>query len=1095
MTDDKTTVTCPAGDIPPLGSIVCTATHTITQADLDAGSVTNTAQAHAGGVNSNQDQATVTAKQSPALHLVKSAAPSTYDHVGQLITYTYEVTNTGNVTLVGQTTITDDKVTVICPPSSALAPGQSIVCTATHLVTQADLDAGKIVNVATASNGVVTSPSDTATVSAAQTKRLTVAKSSTTTSLSAPQTVNYTYVVTNTGNVTLTGIALADNNDNDNMSCPATTLAPGNSMTCTATHTFTQAELDAKGSPVAGSGNLANTVTATSNEAQPATANLAIPIVQSPALTLDKSAQPLSYDQVGQVISYSYKITNTGNVTLAGPFTVNDNKVTVTCPATPSLAPGASITCTASHTVTQADLDAGQIVNTASATNGAVTSPPKTVTVDAVQRLALSVVKSSPTTALTAPQTVNYSYVVTNTGNVTLTGIALADDNDNNNLSCPGTSLPPGGSMLCTATHTFTQAELDANGSPTAGSGKLANTVTATSNEAPPATDNLEIPIVRRPELKLVKSASPLVYDHVGQTITYTYTVTNAGNVTLLGQIIVTDNKVTVNCPPSTTLAPGASTTCTATHTVTQADLDANQIVNVASASNGVISSPPDTATVKADQNALLSVVKSSTTASLSAPQTVGYSYVVTNIGNVTVTGISLVDDNASAVTCPATTLAPAASMTCTATHVFTQAELDANGSPTAGSGKLANTVTATSNQAPPAKDDLAIQIVQSPALTLNKSAQPLAYDHVNQVISYTYVVTNTGNVTLQGPFTVNDNKVTVTCPVTASLAPGASITCTASHTVIQADLDAGQIVNTASATNGPVTSPPTTVTVGALPTQSLSVVKSSPTTGLTTPQTVNYSYVVTNTGNVTLTGIALADDNDNNNLSCPQTTLAPATSMTCTATHTFTQAELDANGSPTAGSGKLANTVTATSNESPPATDNLQIPIVRAPELKLVKSASPLSYDHLGQTITYTYTVTNVGNVTLLGQIIVTDNKLTVTCPLSTTLAPGASTTCTASHLVTQADLDAGEIVNVASASNGVVTSPPDTATVKAQQNAVLSVVKSSTTASLSAPQTVSYSYLVTNTGNVTLTGIALVDDNASAVNCPATSLPPGGR
>ena len=72
VTDDKATVTCPAGNIPPLGSIICTATHTITQADLDAGSVTNTATAHAGGIDSNQDQATVTAKQSPALSLVKS---------------------------------------------------------------------------------------------------------------------------------------------------------------------------------------------------------------------------------------------------------------------------------------------------------------------------------------------------------------------------------------------------------------------------------------------------------------------------------------------------------------------------------------------------------------------------------------------------------------------------------------------------------------------------------------------------------------------------------------------------------------------------------------------------------------------------------------------------------------------------------------------------------------------------------------------------------------------------------------------------------------------------------------------------------------
>jgi uncharacterized repeat protein (TIGR01451 family) len=55
---------------------------------------------------------------------------------------------------------------------------------------------------------------------------MTVEKTSATTSLSAPQTVTYDYLVTNTGNVTLTGISLADTNDNDDASCLATTLAP-----------------------------------------------------------------------------------------------------------------------------------------------------------------------------------------------------------------------------------------------------------------------------------------------------------------------------------------------------------------------------------------------------------------------------------------------------------------------------------------------------------------------------------------------------------------------------------------------------------------------------------------------------------------------------------------------------------------------------------------------------------------------------------------------------------------------------------------------------------------------------------------------------
>ena len=52
-----------------------------------------------------------------------------------------------------------------------------------------------------------------------------------------------------------------------------------------------------------------------------------------PALSLVKTANPLTYSLVGDVINYSYLVKNTGNVDLAGPVTVNDDKTTVTCPA------------------------------------------------------------------------------------------------------------------------------------------------------------------------------------------------------------------------------------------------------------------------------------------------------------------------------------------------------------------------------------------------------------------------------------------------------------------------------------------------------------------------------------------------------------------------------------------------------------------------------------------------------------------------------------------------------------------------------------------------------------------------------------------
>ena len=71
-------------------------------------------------------------------------------------------------------------------------------------------------------------------------------------------------------------------------------------------------------------------------------------------------------------------ITNTGNVTITNPITVTDNQISsVSCPALPAggLVPNAAITCTATDVITQADIDAGALTNTASATDGTTTSP------------------------------------------------------------------------------------------------------------------------------------------------------------------------------------------------------------------------------------------------------------------------------------------------------------------------------------------------------------------------------------------------------------------------------------------------------------------------------------------------------------------------------------------------------------------------------------------------------------------------------------------------------------------------------------------------------------------------------------------------
>ena len=85
------------------------------------------------------------------------------------------------------------------------------------------------------------------------------------------------------------------------------------------------------------------------------------------SLGLVKSSSTGGYGAVGDVIDYSYLVTNTGTTTESGIVSVSDNLIPdVSCPPG-SLAPGASETCTGSYTVTQADVDAGSVTNTATA--------------------------------------------------------------------------------------------------------------------------------------------------------------------------------------------------------------------------------------------------------------------------------------------------------------------------------------------------------------------------------------------------------------------------------------------------------------------------------------------------------------------------------------------------------------------------------------------------------------------------------------------------------------------------------------------------------------------------------------------------------
>ncbi|MGN6126332.1 MAG: beta strand repeat-containing protein [Humibacter sp.] len=584
---------------------------------------------------------------------------------------------------------------------------------------------------------------------------------------------------------------------------------------------------------------------------------------ESPALTLVKHAgTPVDVNgdgitDAGDTIQYTFAVTNTGDVPITN-VAVNDSKAgAVTCPST-SLAARASETCSANtvYTITAADATAGSVDNTATASGASpsgatVTSPPSSTHTPATTAApALTVVKSadpSGAASYTPGQVITYHFTVTNSGNLAMNDVgidetAFSGSGTISNATCPSATLAPGAQEVCTATYTLTPTDVD--------NGSLTNT--ATAHGTPPGSDT-PVPsdpsTVTSPEtpatgISVVKTADPGTVSAAGQTITYSFKVTNTGNVTLNNPTVNetgfsgTGTLSPVSCP-ETTLVAGQVETCTATYTVTQADVNAGTIDNTATATatppgGTPVTSTPSTSTVTATRTPALSLVKKANVAAAEVGQQVTYSFAITNTGNVTIENPTVTDTEfsgtgqLSAISCPQVTLQPGDHTTCTATYTVTQADVDA--------GKLTNTATATGTPpdgtdtptSPPSTSTVTTN--PHPALSVVKTANTQQVTKVGQVVTYTFAVSNTGNVDITNPkvnegnFTGHGTLSAVTCPGPSTLPPGQTIDCTATYTVVAADLAGGSLSNTATVTGtpqgggDPITSTPSTATVQEVP-------------------------------------------------------------------------------------------------------------------------------------------------------------------------------------------------------------------------------------------------------------------------------------
>jgi hypothetical protein len=482
--------------------------------------------------------------------------------VGDVINYTFTVTNTGNVALSG-VVLSDAKLglTNAAVTPGTLAPAATGTATATYTITQADVNAGGIENTATVTgtppnkpNGTPSTPvtdvSDTGTDGNAtvianpdvtESPKLNGTTDNDPTNdptvlllpkvklvkigvLSSATQISYTFTVTNTGNVTLTNLSIADPKLGlTNLIVSPNTLAPNAVGTATATYTITQADIT--------TGEVKNTATVTGtppsgpnvtdisddgNElvdtpADPDTDPTNDPtVVLLPKVKLVKTALIAGTGAIGDVITYTFTVTNTGNVPLTG-LSIADAKLNLTNLAvTPStLAPGASGTATATYAVTQVDINAGEVKNTATVTGTPPSGPNVTDVSDSGDELVdtpadpdtdptndPTIVPLTPTPKVRIVKTavltgtgaigdvINYTFTVTNTGNVPLTSLSIADAKLNlTNLAVTPSTLTPGASGTSTAAYILTQADI------TAGEVKNTASVTGTPPTGPPVTD------------------------------------------------------------------------------------------------------------------------------------------------------------------------------------------------------------------------------------------------------------------------------------------------------------------------------------------------------------------------------------------------------------------------------------------------------------------------------------------------------------------------------------------------------------------------------------------------------------------------------
>ena len=484
--------------------------------------VTNTATASSP---STTDVTSSAVYATTGITLVKSANPTTFSAAGDLIDYTFTVENTGNATIGGPVTITDDILgTVTCPALSTIGDnddyfdvGEVIVCTFNnYAITAGDAAAGFVTNIASATADGVTSPTDTVTVTTAA--AIALDKTPATQTVASGSDATFTITLTNTGTTDLSNVTVSD------ATCttgPTYNSGDDGDGILQTTETWTY---DCTVSGV--TAGFTNTADVTTDEGATASDTATVSVA---AIALDKTPTTQTVVSGGDA-TFTITLTNTGEVDLNN-VTVSD----ATCTTGPTYNSGddgdgiLQTTETWTYDCTVSGVTAG-FTNTADVTTdeGATASDTATVSVAAI-----ALDKTPTTQTVVSGGDATFTITLTNTGEVDLNNVTVSD------ATCttgPTYNSGDDGDGILQTTETWTY-DCTVSGV-TAG---FTNTADVTTDEGATASDTATVSVAA-----IALDKTPTTQTVVsGGDATFTITLTNTGEVDL--------NNVTVSDATCTT--------------------------------------------------------------------------------------------------------------------------------------------------------------------------------------------------------------------------------------------------------------------------------------------------------------------------------------------------------------------------------------------------------------------------------------------------------------------------------------------------------------------------------------------------------------